>query len=305
VILLNLLFDDEYFGDAAAALMHLARPAHETPFNRGWGRPDYGGIWERRSAAKSVADRGKDGLDGLRYADAIKDAIELRLQRRGKSGVPPFPSHSLMQASVALANLAEVQHVPTLVHAGVPDALEIAVLRGFVLPGDETYTALDPIITTLEQSVSGHRSNEWYYAEQCIRILLFTDAPGLAVARIRRLSGEVLRSYRIKHLVEYLGLCRAPEAAQFLAELVNQHDTLRHCMPEYIQALADCHHPSCRTALLALLDDLGKGQITGGDLPWLATNALADAIARLASADETIYAELESRCRVSLRIGKT
>ncbi len=131
-------------------------------------------------------------------------------------------------------------------------------------------------------------------AERCLSILLFSDTPALGVERIRRILPQL--SYHARHLIGVLGLCHAPEAAEFLADLINNHTILHHWSWEYVRALAENPHPQGRKALLRLLDALGTDDSLAGNDRSTLEQGLGEALASVAKEDREIWLEMERRC---------
>src|SRR5262249_5020969 len=222
----------------------------------------------------------------------------MELQQSDTSSV--FLPFGLSQAAVALAHLGEEDCIPILLRCGSPEALEVLVLKGIRLPGAETLAVLDPIITRIENEPRHSNQDHWYEAERCLSILLFSDNPALGVERIRRILPRIFNSYHAKNLIRVLGLCRAPEAVEFLAELIGNRDVLRHCMWEYVNALAESCHPQGWRALLRLLDELGENSNSVGYDRFDVLRGLGEALAHLSKENSEIWTEIEHRCKGAL-----
>jgi hypothetical protein len=238
-VLLRLLWDPEYLGDASYALLQIARADEQTPRTQVSFGPDYRGVWLTRQEREVHHRTRENKTKKVEYARSIRTALTARVdegQRPDESSI--FPPYDLGRAAVALAHLDAEDCIPILLRCRSPEALEVLVLKGIQLPGGAMFDVLDPIISKIENEPWYSNRNNWYVAERCLSILLFSDNSALGVERIRRIPSQIF-SYHAKNLIRILGLCRAPEAAEFLAELIGNHDVLRHCMWEYSNALAE------------------------------------------------------------------
>ncbi len=300
-VLLRLLSDPIYVGDASRELSYLARNRGEAVEARISFGPDYRDVWRARQEREARSGNSQADARRVEHAGAIREALTTRLDERQESGESStFPPFDLEQAAVALAHLGEEDCIPLLLRCRSYEALQVLILKGIKLPGAETLAVLDPIITKIENEPSYSNPDHWYVAERCLSVLLFSDNPALGVERIRHTLPRMLNSYHAKNLIQVLGLCRASEAAEFLTELIGNRDVLRHCMWEYINALAESRQPQGRRALLRLLDKLGDSPDLVGNGRFDAIRGLGEALARVAEEDDEMWSEIKRRCEGSL-----
>lgn len=295
-VLLRLVKEDpEYLGDASRALLKIVGFQEDSPAPPIFGGPDYRGVFEKRRLRQSRRAARDDESTRGKYAKAVLEAVTERVQQLKKENNDHALLWGMRNGTVPLAHLAGEECIPILLHAGDVDALTVLVTRGLIPPGTETFEAINPIISKLEAGHGGN-TNNWYLAERCLALLLFSDQPKLGVDRIRQLPERILRSYKIREIIGLLGLCRAKEGAEYLAELAGRYDLIRFCPHEYLNAVVECRQKVAWQALLRILDDLGRGRIGDRDVLGTLVFELGRALGRIAKQDKEIWAEIRNRC---------
>ena len=294
-VLLKLLTEEaDYLGYAASALFKIIRAEDGASWAPSFGGPDYKGVFNKRQARQAGSRVQARNPKKDKFASAILEAVRKSTQNL-KAG-DDYYAMLQMDGTVSLAHLAEEECVPILLQARNLDALTVLVTRGLLLPGDATFALVNPIISKLEAEYRFTNHDEWYVAEQCLALLLFSDQPHLGVHRIRKIPDHIWKSYKARELVRLLGFSQAQEAAEFLAELSDKYEVIRFCSHEYLRALVACKQPAARRAVLGLLDKLASGMIVGQEIHGTLVTELGSALAEVARNDTEIYSELVSRC---------
>jgi hypothetical protein len=86
--------------------------------------------------------------------------------------------------------------------------------------------------------------------------------------------------------------CRSPEAARLLVELADSAEIKQYCFYELVTALAANVNPDARHGLITLLDQACSGALPRG----CDTAPLTKSIANKAKSDDTMWANIKSRC---------
>lgn len=237
------------------------------------------------------------------YADAIFAAITSLLDEVERSGSKSGRGE-IVTAVAALAGLNDIRAIPLLLklssdkysHSSIADAFHALVRRGVVVPGKEIAIALEPFFAEHEKEPYGSSNDTWYAAIQGFATLLFSDDPTAGVARIRRVPPHRLRDYYVRDILELLGACRVPEAASFLVELSAIPEIRERYFRELTTALSDSTSPTAHQGLLDLLDQTSKGELSAG---YDTIEPLAKNLAKVAVANEKVWADIKSRCKTS------
>jgi hypothetical protein len=138
-VLLRLLSDREYFGDASYALLQMVRTEEQPSQTQVSFGPDYRGVWQARQEREVHRRIGQDKTKRVEYAQAIRAALAARLAEGERVGESPiFLPFDLTQATTALAHLDEEDCIPILLRCGSHEALEILVLKGIKLLVDHS-----------------------------------------------------------------------------------------------------------------------------------------------------------------------
>lgn len=298
-VLLRLLRVPEFLGGAAWGLVRLARTENQDAPAVFGHRLEYAKIYERQ---QTLAASGKAPSEvAKRYADAICGVVQdfLPELERPDSKVP---KHELFRAAAALARLDHERGVPLLFklsadklsHGTVAQAFRGLLLDGLLLPGKEVADALEPFIEEHEKEACGSGNDNWYVVVECVALLLFSDNPRIGVGRIRQLPSSRLKSYHFRDILGLLGLCHAPEAAEYLLEVSGVREIRDHCFRELVMAMSENVNPQPHHGLLNLLDGLAARLSPRGHDR---VEPLAKAIARVAKTDAEIWDEIKSRCK--------
>jgi len=293
-ILTTLLRIPEFLGDAAWSLVKLARAEHQE-FNTEFSyRPDYAQIYKRREelAKSKVVEQSLV----TRCADAIHSAIQDSLPEIERSEFK-ISNRNLYEATNALAQLDHLRALPILLKISVDKnslwtvakALHELLLRGVTLPGEQIADALEPFIQEHEKRPFGGNDN-WHSVVECLAILLFSDNPKVGVERTRRLPEYRLKDYDVREILGLLAVCRAPEAAERLAELAMAPEIRERYPHELFAAMSQNVNSQAHQGLLKMLDQLADGT-------QIMVEPLGKAIAHVAKKDTRILEEVESRCK--------
>jgi len=298
-VFLRLLRVPELLGEAAWGLVLLTRDYSQEANSAFGQRPKYSEIYERRQAGQTANKIMNEPVK--RYADAIFNAIQDFLAETERAD-SKFPRGEILRAATALAGLNDVRAVPLLLkfpsdkYSGwtIANALHHLTVKGILQPGKPVAEALETFIAEHEKQSWGSNNDNWYIVVHCLAVLLFSDTPSVGVDRIRRLPPNRLKSHNVREVLELLGACRAPETAPLLIEFAAVPEITQHYFYELVAALSENVNRQAQLGLLSFLDQLCSGELPGGHNT---VDPLEKAIARVAQGDETIWADIKSRCK--------
>lgn len=294
-VLQTLLGNSEYLGDASAGLWNLVRSEMPPAKQRLFGRLDYGGIHEARQLRIS-GSISPSHPNKCQYAQAIAEALALEVEKLEGQNKKPFSPWVLLESTVALAHLGEEEHISLILKIGNIDALTVLVNKGILIPGSEIYKTVNPIITKLENDPRSYSGNDWWLAERCFALLLFSDEPRLGVERIQQLPDTICRSYKMRELIRLLGLCRAQEAAEYLAEIAEKYEILKFCMAEYLDSLVIAGKQISSETIFRIFEDLKAEKIDDNELKNVLILHLGKALGQVSKQNSYFLGRIKVLC---------
>jgi hypothetical protein len=303
-VLISLLENPYYGADAGHGLIKLLghmkqgdtkaiwRPWPEMDFERREQGLAYWGNDEKRrayaasvlKAINSLREEQNRSKDQDRYAGRLKGMASV-LAVLGESNTMPLIL-DIMALSGEWDNWARV------------DTLGILVRNGFTLNYDAAARVLDPVISrVLERKVN---QNEESLLGRCLCILLFTDKPCQAVARLKELVSHI-RSYdSIRGLFLALGKCDCKEAIEYLITMGETQSIPDWATDEFIHALAGSQFPEAHDALVRVLEPTSSEPRIRLTRRNLGDSVFARSTADLCRSDERIRHRILALCNNDL-----
>lgn len=169
------------------------------------------------------------------------------------------PGCDAKRLGMSLASLNDARALELLLatptpHSGyaVGEALHVLASFGTPLPGRAVADALEPFIAANENPHRIGGSDPWHGIVRCLAVMLASDAPGLAIDRMRRLPAERREGRNGRELFTILVGCSKPEASAYLVELSRTLPPAAPSWPELIEALGASEDPVCRTRILEM-----------------------------------------------------
>lgn len=302
-VLLALLSDADYEGDAAAALIGLARTQ---TVDRPLGREsrDYSAVWSLRAGGQPT---GFDDDRRRRYTNAVKERISVIMEIRSQSGNPDSFNGRLksLVAKVALLDgresadfVMEILALPGKwdgwTRAGAVEAL---LLSGARLGAEATLGLLNPTIDDA-RTQGFHDQQARYLLERCLSLLPFVEPCAVGVARIREVVASArLAAYELREIIRALGHSRCVEALDLLRELaIAAGGGFQSVATEWIEAIAALRTADAKQNLLSFVDpDIGH---TGFEqhLEYYDRERLASHIVDIAQSEAGVKERLYSLC---------
>lgn len=210
-------------------------------------------------------------LDDIRPAVRPRaDAIVRAIERIEALPADTTPRRFIPHMVAALGRLHDPRAIDRLlVLDGTKDGWTIVracsciQARGMSLPGRRLAPVLEPFITEHE-AVNCGSHDQWHAAMDALRVLLFSDAPPLAIERMLRLPKARMNSYQARDVFALLAQSPAPEAAALLLEYSNAIPLRGGAFSDLIEALAMSPDTRCHARLLELLY-VPKEELPGGN----------------------------------------
>ena len=306
-ILLQLLNEPEYEGEAASALLRLATIVSPwKDFNS--KRTDYRRVWEARAGQELVGfaeDR------RLRYALAIKDRIIGIVAERSQSDTPESLTGRLKGLSRTLALLDGRNSGEFIIDKlALPqqwdewtrvDALEALLFSGAPLPAKRVLEVLNPVIEHAT-TVPYNRQQADYLLSRCLCLLPFIEPPSQGIARIREIEPiKRMWGYEFQGLVAALGYSRCNEALELLIDMANSEEQrLEGIVGDWIDAVANIGTPEAIRTILSFIDPDIEQHSLRLTFDYFHQERLAAKVASLAGNDPLIRDRLLLLCTRNL-----
>lgn len=306
-ILLALLSEAEYEGEAAAALVRLARTQ---TVNRPLGRElrDYSAVWNLREGRRPT---GFDDGRRRRYTNVVKERISVIMEARSQSGDPDSFNGRLKSLATRIAVLDGRESADFVMEIlALPgkwdgwtraDAAEALVLSGARLGAETTLRVLNPTIDDA-RTQGFHDQQARYLLERCLSLLPFIEPCAVGIARIREVVASTrLAPYELREIVSALGHSRCVEALDLLRELaIAAGGGFQSLAAEWIAAIAALGTAESKRILLSFVDpDLAQ---TGLEqhLEHYHRERLASRIVEIAQSEPGVKDRLYSLCAPQL-----
>jgi hypothetical protein len=260
VVLLDILNEPEYEGEAASALVRLARTkSMEEPFS--FKPTDYSVVWEARAGRRPNEF---DEERRRRYAAAIKQQINTLLDERAKNAQTATYNDRLKRIAKILATLDSHDSAELILHImALPgkwdgwvrvEALASLLFSGAQLPTEATLNILNP---TIEHMLAqGLWNDNLSLLKNCLCLLPFLADPSIGFARLRQVISETkFPVHELRGIVTAVGGSRCDEALTFLREIAGSlGDKLKQIRKEWIKAIAALGSPESKRLLLSFID---------------------------------------------------
>lgn len=306
-ILLELLNEPEYEGEAASALLRLATivsPWKDFEIKR----TDYRRVWEARTG-KGLA--GFDEDRRVRYASTIKDRIAGIVAERSKTDKPESYTGRVKGLSRTLAlldgrNSAEF----ILQNLALPnqwdewtrvDALEALLFSGAVLPAEKVLEVLNPVIDHA-LTVPYNRDQADYLLTRCLCLLPFLDPSSVGIARLRKIDPmKRMWGHQFQGLMAALGYSRSNGALGFLIEMAKgEEKRLQGVTTEWIAAVKEIGTQEAIRVLLSFVDPDIEQHNFKLQFDYISQEKLASNVAEIARVDPSIKDRLLLLCTRTL-----
>jgi hypothetical protein len=284
--LVRLLAAPDYELDAAWGLFQLA--LSERPLKIVWARnwpmrnKDVCLIWQARAG-----ERPSIFVEPLRtqLAVPIKQHIESLIDERSKTDRKEMVDSRLKHLAVVLAELdgrSSAEEVLEIL--SIPETakwqndawtriqgIEALLMNGVVLPEPKTWEILEPVVNhSRSHSYDSQQSSLMSHA---FSILLYTDDPSSAIARVREFLKQNRLSFEgFERLVRALGYSRCGDAVTLLREFAVTETRVQHLGDAWLNAVAQFDTNEARNLLLNFVDP---------SVPSLSTAALGNREDRL------------------------
>ncbi len=265
-IVLGLLWEPEYEGDAAAALVRLAVQEQEAT-GPGLSRTvDYDAVWRARTlGGAEVLDHGRRA----RYGAELKRRIEALLDELGASRAPNAYDHRLKRLAARIATLEGAASADMVLHIMARprrfdewiriEALEALFVRGAHLPLGAVLSVLEPVIDYATNQAR-HDTQARDLLNRCLCLLPFVDPPGDGIVRARALLvATPLHGYELRPFVRALGHSRCPGALPVLLDIATQTaGSLSALGADWVEALVALGTADSQRVLLSAINpDIG------------------------------------------------
>jgi hypothetical protein len=304
-LLLELLQEPEYEGDAAAGLLRLARlRAPERAARSPFPRRDYSKIWEVREGRQLIEFQEQRRAG---YASAVRDKISALLEAGKQSPNPGQFYGRARKLAVFLAALdarnsgdlvLEIMVLPANWDEWrAIEAMEALLFGGARLKTAETLKVVDKVIEAISARGTYDQQHR-YLLQRCLEILPFLDQPEKGTARIREvLATTALHGFELRGLFDALGNSRCPEALGLLLELASSNgNALRGAGIEWIDAVAALDTVESKQVLLSFVDRDLKSSFVPHRFEHHEVDALASHIADVARVDTAVRDRLYRLC---------
>ncbi len=292
-VLIELLHEPEYEGEAASALLRLA--TIKDTAERFIHKTDYGVVLQARNGHPP---KQFDEERRRRYTAAIRQRISTLMEERASSPQPTVYNFRLIDLAKLLAVLDSHNSAGLVLQVIEIDeqwkiftrveAIEALLFGGAELPTEVTLGVLSQIIECIRER--SYDSQNDRLLTRCLCLLPFVNDPSVGIEKIRQvLSEKQLPFYELREVVAALGYSRSQDAVPLLRDLVGAdgNDTAR-ITEEWVKAVANLDGMESRRILLSLIDpDIGGIGIEV-DAETASSDHLASHIAGLTRADPQI-----------------
>jgi hypothetical protein len=308
-LLLELLEEPEYEGDAAAGLLRLARlQAPERGDRSPFVRRDYSKVWETREGHQLIQFQEQRRAG---YASAFRNKI-LALLEAAKQSSNPSQMHGRARKLAVFLALLDARNSADLVleimalpanwdEWRATDAMEALLFGGAHLKTAESLKVVNRLIEALSAR-GAYDQQQRYLLQRCLEILPFLDQPEKGIARIREVLATIaLHGFELRGLFSALGNSRCPEALRLLLELASSNgDVLRGSGVEWIDAVAALDTAESKQLLLSFVDRDLKSPSVAHRFEHHELDALASQIADVARRDPAMRNRLYQLCSSEL-----
>jgi len=306
-ILLELLNEPEYEGEAASALLRLATIV--SPWKDfDTKRTDYRRVWEAR-AGRGLAGFNEDRR--VRYVAAIKDRISRILTERSKSDKPESFTGRVKGLSRTLA-LLDGKHSAEFIleNLALPqqwdewtrvDALEALLFSGAALPAEKVLGVLNPVIEHA-LTVPYNRDQAEYLLTRCLCLLPFVEPSSEGIACLRKIDPmKRMWGHQFQGLMAALGYSRSNEALGFLIEMAKgEEKRLQGVTTEWIAAVEEIGTQEAIRVLLSFVDPDIEQHNFKLPFDYISQEKLASKLAEIARVDRSIKDRLLLLCTRTL-----
>jgi len=304
-IILKVLNEPEYEGEAAKALIRLAR-INNSVKGRGFGRKNYQVVWEARSGQQ---ENNFDADRRRRYVDAIKQRISVLKEQQSQSDKPDFFIGRLKMYACVLAVFDSSESTDLIMEImALPgqwdsytrvEALEALLFNGAIIKADAALKVLDPVIDHITQPSQFHDQQNRFLLQRCFCLLPFIDPPSVGIKRIKEIITTTrMPVYDLREILFALGNSRCDEALDLLLELPAKYGSgLNHIRSEWIESIMALNTPKAKKVLLSFIDpeiEPFKGQM---NFEYHVKESLIEHIANIARSDSDIRSRVYELCK--------
>ena len=308
-LLLELLQEPEYEGDAAAGVLRLARlRAPERADLSPFPRRDYSKVWEAREGRQLIQFQEQRRAG---YASAVRDKIIALLEAAKQGPNAGQMNGRARRLSVFLA-LLDARNSADLVleimalpanwdELRAIEAMEALLFGGARLKTAESLTVVNRVIEALSAR-GAHDQQHRYLLQRCLEILPFLDQPEKGIARVSEvLTTTALHGFELRGLFSALGNSRCPEALGLLLELASSNgNAFRGAGVKWIGAVAALDTAESKQLLLSFVDRDLKISSVPQRFEHHELDALASHIADVTRGDAAVRNRLYRLCSSEL-----
>lgn len=260
-VLLRILREPEYEGEASKALVRLALKQPE-PGWVGIRAPHYREVWAARAGKRAT---GFDEDRRRRYTAAINGRIDAVLEERRGSDRPDSLNGRVKGLAAILAKLnGSASSARVLEIMALPgewdgwtrtETLDALLFSVAVLPADATLRVLNPTIEhTLKQGL--YNDQNVGLLIRCLCLLPFVDEPTVGIERVGQVvSAANLRRHNLREIMVALGYSRCDAALPLLLQLAGADaNGAQLITSEWVEAIAALTSAEARQLLLSFVD---------------------------------------------------
>jgi len=181
-----------------------------------------------------------------KYAQAIRERIQVLLKDYESSIEKEVLAYRLSDLGIALAQLGDKESLPILLrvvqhqdykHWQTIQILETLALKNIILPGNEVYKIVEQIINWAEVQPRYSNDGIEYLIQRCLKVILSSDNPSVAIKHIRSLPDNIKYSYAMGNLLVSIALSNMTEADDLLLEFGEDTKFLQLNFADWIKAL--------------------------------------------------------------------
>jgi len=227
---------------------------------------DYSNVFIRREELEKLKFNYSNSLECM-YSKAIRTAILKIIDKSKTSGHEDTYSYNVFDSLVNLSLIDNEEILPLIYELAsnkyykwdIVRALNILVVRGFLLPGKKVNDIFIPIINEFFSNPYSSENNRSNLVQLCIKVLLFSDTPNYGVTIIKRLfEDEKNHRYEYMNLIKLMGLCKSDNAISFLLELGNNVDFIKKHFKEWILAISTASKDKTKEIIFNFLSSINN-----------------------------------------------
>ncbi|MEN6313466.1 MAG: SMEK domain-containing protein, partial [Clostridiaceae bacterium] len=260
------LDDPEYTSYASAYLVKTIYKSKGESLDIYTFESDYSNVFIRREELEKLKPNYSNSLECM-YSKAIRTAILKIIDKSKTSGHEDTYSYNVFDSLVNLSLIGNEEILPLIYELAsnkyykwdIVRALNILVVRGFLLPGKKVNDIFTPITNEFLSNPYSSENNRTNLFQLCIKALLFSDTPNYGVTIIKRLfEDERNHRYEYMNLIKLMGLCKSDDAISCLLELGNNIDFIKKHFKEWILAISTASKEKTKEIIINFLSSINN-----------------------------------------------